>query len=408
MTDTQSLKYRWIILGLTAITGTLAVSIPTSCLPSLFKEISDDLGLSLVELGTIWGMGNLAAFFINIYGGFLVDRFGSKGLLVTLCLLAGITGALRGLSAGFLMLAVAVFMNSLIRAIIPIVSTKMIGIWFRGFNLATANGVGAMGMGLGLTLGPMISATYLSPALGGWRHVLFLYGGVSIAMAVVWTAFWRKPPAASVDPRPQIAVPFRQALTVLLKNKALWFVGFTVLFRSASVMGMMGYLPLYLRGQGWAPADADGALAAFFAASTISVIPLTMLSDRIGSRRAIMYPALVLMTLCVGLLSVAHGPVVWVLVVLGGMTMDGFLAIAATYVLETRGVGQANMGTAVGLVWTISQPGGIVGPPIGNSFASFSPGAPFIFWAALSLPALITLFFAREANPIPKDRQTER
>ncbi len=398
MTDTRSSNYRWIILGLCAITGTLAVSMPTSCLPALFKEISDDLGLSLVELGTIWGMGNLAAFFINLFGGFLGDRFGSKGLLISLCLLGGITGALRGLATGFLVLAVAVFVNSLIRSIIPIIFTKMIGIWFRGYNLATANGVGAMGMGLGLTLGPMISATYLSPLLGGWRHVLFLYGGISVAMAVAWLGLWRKPPSAAVEPAPKIAVPFRQALGVLAKNKALWFIGLTVLFRSACMSGMMGYLPLYLRGQGWAPADADGALAAFFAASTISVVPLTMISDRLASRRTLMFPALLLMTTCIGLLSVARGPEVWALVILGGMTMDGFLAIAATYVLETQGVGQANTGTALGLVWTISQPGGIFGPPLGNSFASISPGAPFIFWACLSLPAFVTLFFARETG----------
>jgi hypothetical protein len=44
---------RWYLLGLAALTHTLAAAIPFSCLPVLFEEISADLGLSLVQIGVV-------------------------------------------------------------------------------------------------------------------------------------------------------------------------------------------------------------------------------------------------------------------------------------------------------------------------------------------------------------------
>jgi len=39
-----------------ALTHTVAVAMPVMCMPVLFQEISEDLGLSLVQIGSIWGL----------------------------------------------------------------------------------------------------------------------------------------------------------------------------------------------------------------------------------------------------------------------------------------------------------------------------------------------------------------
>ena len=178
-------NYRWYMLALAVVSGTFVVAIPFSCMPVLFEEISKDLGLSLVQIGTIWGVTSLAGVFVSLIGGLLGDRFRIKPLMTTTCLLVGITGALRGLSVSFLTLAIAVFLNGVVRSIVPIIMTRTVGMWFRGRNLGTANGIASMGMGFGLMLGPMISATVLSPLLGGWRNVLFLYGAISAAVGIL-------------------------------------------------------------------------------------------------------------------------------------------------------------------------------------------------------------------------------
>ena len=398
MPEVPPSNYRWYMLTLCAATATLVISIPFSCMPVLFNEISKDLDLSLVQIGTIWGIASLAGVFVGLISGLLSDRFGMRLTLCVSCILVGITGALRGLSTDFLTLAVTVFFNGMARTILPIILTKQIAIWFKEKNFALANGIGAMGMGLGLMLGPMISATILSPLLGGWRNVLLLYGVVSVAIGILWLFFGRKPKKVASTIGYPNAASIRLGLSKLLRIRALWLIGLTIMLRTACVTGMMGYLPLYLRDRGLTAASSDNTLAIFFAASTIFVIPLSSLSDKLGSRKAILFPSLLVTSLCVGLLPLAQGITLWLLMILAGIFFDGFMAVISAMLLETDKVGLEYSGTALGLVFTIAQFGSVISPPLGNSFASTNPALPFVFWAALGVVALLPFIFTRETT----------
>ncbi len=384
------------MLALSVVTATFVVTMPFSCMPALFKEISEDLGLTLVQVGTVWGMSNLAGIFVSLIGGVVSDRFGVKLILSVSCFLVGITGALRGLADSFLALSVTVFINGILRMIIPITVTKAIGIWFKGEHLGAAMGISAMGMGFGLMLGPMISASIVSPLIGGWRNVMYLYGAVSLAVGLLWILFVKEPPRSDPANGYSGTVPIRRTVSDLLHIKALWLLGVTLLFRTGCIMGMTGYLPLYLRDQGWMPASADGALAAFYGVSTLCVVPLSFLSDRLGSRKAILFPALLVTLICFGLIPLVDGTPVWILMILSGIFMDGFMAVIVTLLLETEGIRPVHSGIALGLLFTISQIGAVISPPMGNSFASINPGLPFFFWAGLSLAGLLTLTPVKE------------
>jgi MFS family permease len=392
----NSLKKNWYILALVTITGTLVPTITFSCMPVLFPEIAKDLGLDLVQIGTIWGISSLAGIFVSILGGVLCDKFGIRAIMTIFCILTGITGALRGFSNDFISLTATVFINGLARLIIPITVTKAIGVWFKGPKLGMAQGIGAMGMGLGLMLGPLISATLLSPLLGGWRNVMFFYGAISGFVGIFWFFVKKQPPEILTAGEASARLPLRQALGKLLHLKALWLLGLTLMFRLGGLMGMTGYLPMYLQGKGWTEAAADGALSLFYAISAICVIPLSFLSDRLGSRKAIMLPALLVTIVCIGVLPVAPANLIWVLIALSGMFMDGFMALNTTMLMETEGVGMEYAGMAVGIIFTITQVGILLSPPIGNAFAEINTGLPFVFWFALSIAALIIFFFVKE------------
>lgn len=396
MTDAQNPSHKWFVLALLTITGTFVVSMPVSCMPALFKEISDDLGLSLVQIGTVWGLSSLAGVFISIPAGMLSDRFRVKPILVIFGILGGVTGALRGLSNSFLTLALTVFLNGLVRMILPVNVTRAVGTWFKGPRMGTAMGISAMGMGLGLFLGPMISASILSPLLGGWRNVLFFYGVLSLLVGLAWSFFKNESAYTAANAVIAPAVPIRQTLSRLVRIKVLWLMSIGLLLRTSCMMGVTGYLPLYLRSRGWEPAAADGALAVFYVMSALLVVPASLISDRLRSRKVVLVPAAVITTLSIGLLPLASGGAVWVLVMLAGMLMDGFMATLVTMLLETKGIGMHFAGVAIGVIFTISPVGGLISPPIGNSFASVGAGTPFFFWAALSLMSVIILMMLRE------------
>jgi MFS transporter, CP family, cyanate transporter len=391
-------RYRWFILAMLTLIGTFVAAIPASCMPPLFKEIAGDLNMNLVDIGLIWGIASLAGLFVSILGGILSDRLNGRIFIGVACVLVGITGAARGLSNSFATLALTVFLNGIVRLVLPVAITKIIGIWFKGRDLGMAQGIGAMGMGFGLMLGPLISGTVLSPWLGGWRHVMYFYGAIAVMMGALWLTYGREP-AVSVSPggSPQ-RISAGAALSRVLHNKYVWFLGLMLFFRISSLMSLTGYIPTYLKNIGWGEAGADGVLAAFYAVSTLLVVPLSSLSDRMGSRKPVLLVGLIVSAISVGLIPYASGAGVWTLVILSGFLMDSFMAIFTAMLLETEGVGPALSGTAIGVVFTMAQLGSSIFPPIGNRLASFGQQWPFIFWALLGAMALIPFFLVKETG----------
>jgi cyanate permease len=390
-------NYKWYVLTLAALTLTFTFAMQQICMTVLFKEISEDLGLSLVEIGMVWGIPSLAALFIVFLGGLLADRYGAKRVMGTACLVAGLAGAMRGVSVDFTSLALITFFFGLSIWIIPSAVFKTTAIWFSGRQLVVANGVVSAGMGFGFTVGSMISATILSPLLGGWENVLLLYGAMSIIVGLMWLLIMREPDRIGLASS-EGSVPLRQAISRVFPIKAVWLLGLTMLGYSGCIQGMVGYLPTYLRDIGWTVASADGTLATFTGVSTLGAIPLALLTDRLGSRKAVLFPILVVTIVGIALLSVVDNAMVWVLMIVVGLARDGFTAICLTMSTETEGVGAVYAGTAMGLVLTILNVGQFISPPLGNSLANTNPGFPFFLWAAFGLLALVTFCFVRETG----------
>ncbi len=400
MHDITSPRTRWLMLALMVATNALVATIPMSCLPVLFKEISGDLGLSLVQVGSVWGMANLAGLFMSLLAGVLADRFGTRRTLILFSLLTALTGAARGLSDSFGILVLTVFLNGAVRLVIPVAVTKNIGLWFRGGRLGLATGLGMMGMGLGLMLGPLISASVLSPWLGGWRHVMFFLGGVAGVMCLLWWLLAREAPEAPMETS---HIPILQAFRELVKVRPIWVMGITLMFRVGALMGITGYVPLYLRDfLDWSPGPADGTLSAFYAVSAAVVVPLTFLSDRIGSRRKIMIPALVAAVIGTVFMPIANGAAVWVLMIMHGMFLDTFMSLTTTLLMEQKDIKPEYFGTAIGMIFTMGLVGAVSGPPLGALFTGISGSAPFYFWAGLAFVALMIFSFVKLHRPSPR------
>jgi MFS family permease len=380
----QSLRYRWYILALAALTFTFVIAIPSMSLPVLFDEIAQELHLSLVQVGWIWGVGSVMGIVVGLLGGTIGDRIGPHRTLIGSCLLVGIVGAGRGLAWNFSSLAVTTFLLGFGQSAIPMNVHKTCGVWFAGPRLGTANGVVSVGMALGFMLGSLLAATVLSPLLGGWRNVLLLYGAIAVLFSGLWWLSQEKAsdPAAPATPSAQLTTG--AALRHVASIPNVWLFSLATLGVSACVNGTLGYLPLYLRDLGWSEASADSALAAFHAASMLAAIPFALLSDRLGERKGVLMVAALLVTSGVGLLALMHGVGVWLAVMLAGVTRDGFMAITMTAMMEIKGVGARYAGSATGLLMAWLGVGSVISPPLGNTLAAISPNAPFALWAGFA------------------------
>jgi cyanate permease len=399
--DSQnSRNYRLYVITLAALTCTFTVAMQQICMTVLFKEIAEDLGMSLVQMGVVWGVPAFAGLLAVFFAGLLSDRYGAPLVMGIACILAGTFGALRGTTDSFITLALVTLFFALPMWVIPSSVFKVTATWFSGRRLVVANGVVSAGMGLGFTVGALISATTLSPLFGSWRGVVFLYGGISVLIGLIWLLTVREHHQLRLGASLEKA-PLRQSIGRIFPIKSIWFLGLTLLGFSGCILGMIGYLPTYLRDIGWTTASADGALSVFSALSTLGVIPLTLLSARIGLRKALLFPVLIVTVVGVGLLPVVSDAMVWVIMIIVGVTRDGFMATALTISTETEGVGAVYAGTAMGLTQTLMSVGGLISPALGNSLADpANPAAPYPFflWATFGLLALIAFCFVKETG----------
>ncbi len=385
-------SFRWVMLGMAVLTAMLVVAMPSLSLPVLFSEISDDLGLSLVQIGVIWGMGSFTGMFIGLLGGTIGDRIGTRKTLIIACLLTGVFGALRGLTVDFTTFLASTFLLGLFQPSIAINLHKMTGQWFPRQQLGRANGLLSGGFGIGLLLGSLLSATVLSPALGGWRPVMYFYGVIAIIISLLWVVIHPRDDNKQEHAGSRSYVPLREGLPHIMRLRNVWLIALGALGIRACTSGLFGYLPTYLREIGWSATNADSALATFYAASILGVIPLSMLSDRFGSRREFLMGSALIMALGTGLLYIVEGPMVWVAVIIAGLFFDGFMSIYNTSVIEVEGVGGTYAGTALGFAALVRNIGGTLAPPLGNSLAIFGPSLPFALWAAMGALGVVAFY----------------
>ena len=376
---------------LSGLTNAVAVAAPTMSMPVLLPEISKDLNLTLVQAGLVWGISSLPVVLTGLLGGAAGDRFGAKRILIASCLLVGLAGALRGLSAGFPSLVATMFAFGILTPLIIMTNIKTAGMWFPSQELGFANGVLSMGMALGFLIGSIISATLLSPALGGWRNVFFFYGGLSAAFAIPWYLTRPEPAGARAGGTGSSTPSLLEGVLRVARLKNIWLLGLAVMGVSGSIQGLLGYLPLHLRALGWPDVRADGALGAFHTVSLLCVLPIALWSDRLGSRKTMLIGTALFTAVGIGLLSFIESSAVWGAVILAGLVRDGFMAIFLTTVIETRGVGLAYSGTATGFVMVFIGLGNLLAPPLGNGLAGIAAGAPFLFWSALTFFGILCM-----------------
>ena len=388
-------RNRWLLLGLATATYAFTVGAERMCLPVLFSEIAQDLDLSKVQVGVVWGMDPLAGVFVGLAGGLLVDRFGLARTVAVISFLAGLFGALRGLSTGFTSLALIMFMFGLAVAMMPTVVPKAAAMWFFGQNLALANSILVAGLTLGAVASTMTSATFLSPLFGSWRYVLILYGAPPAALGVVWF-FVAKGGRDHKAPAPASVTSFKESLFHVASTKQVWLLGLVQMGQMAAFIGLTGYLPLYLRETGLSPLKADGMMAILTGASALSAVPMGALSDRIGSRKKFLVPICVMMSASLALLPFAEGFSLWGLIAVNGLLRGGILPVILSMFVETEGISGQYAGTAIGIGMTLGMIGSFLSTPVGNGLAYIHPGLPFIFWASLSFAVLAGFFFVRE------------
>ena len=344
----------------------------------------------------IWGVGSGMAIFTALLGGAFIDVFGTRRTLVALCLATGLFGALRGFAVDFWSLLLFSFFFGMVQPILPMNFVKLNREWFPSRQLGFASGVMSAGFATGLMLGSRLSATVLSPLLGGWRPVMVLLGGCAIGLAIIWAIV--HPPTVR---RRKAQIDIRQIvrnLRYVARFRELWVIALAVFGVLGLMRGLVGYVPTYLREIGWGALEADSAITAFFFCSLIGVVPISHLSDRLGNRRIVMAFGTSMMTIGTFLMFLVgdHFWGVMLAMALAGFTFDSFMALKGASMTEIDGLEIAFVGSALGFGGVLQNLGSTITPPLGNALTTLDLNTPFLLWAASGLFATVMLLSYRK------------
>lgn len=278
----------------------------------LGKPISEEFGLSEVQLSWIIAAAVLNGSLWRLPAGMVTDRIGGRKVMTFLLLGSAVPAYLVSRADSYGMLLVLAFFvgfagNSFSSGI------AWNSAWqprhHQGFALGVfgAGNVGASVtkfVGPPLIAGTTVGATYLGIFPGGWRFVPVLYAVLLLAMAA---ATWFLAPQQ--DRAPGASQPLRQQLAPLRETRVWRFSLYYVAFFGAYV-ALAAWLPTYYMDN----FDVSLQTAAYLTATYIFPASLLRpyggwLSDRLGARR-VMYWALGTMLAVSAVLMMPNGHIV--------------------------------------------------------------------------------------------------
>ena len=396
-------KYRWVILGVSSAVMFVIMGMQWMSMPVLFFEISQETGIDLSKLQILWAIIPFAGLFSCFPAGILADKYGAYPLIGISSLLCSIFGGLRGISPDFTIMLIFTFLYGITSYIPVVVLPKLIGQWFGKNELGTAQGVTFAFYTAGAAVAMAISATVISPAIGGWKNTYLLYGGLSLVVTVFWYLLAGKKPAiskeddASIQTYSDFGGDFRGIIKTVIKDKDVWLLIAIYSIYMGGYIGFFGLFPGLLKEWGWSASAADLSLAVATIASIFGCILIPMLSDKIGSRRWVytislaIAGALAFISFIVG--RVPDSPLLWVMIIFLGL-FGGAMPIVFTIPMELKKIGPALSGSVVGLMNTGSNIAGTIYTLLGAYLLGFGPLLPGVLFGIFGflLSGLVMIF----------------
>ncbi len=365
-------------------------------MPVLFSSITNELDLTLLQIGVIWGCFSLGMTFGSFLGGLAGDRFKLYKVIGILCFMVALTNGLRALSFDYISLCVSMLLCGIaVGAAIPTVN-RVPGLYFPPGQLGLAVGITNSGFCIGAMLSTALGATFILPLVGSWRNVLFVYSTVCFILGCAWLALM----TGTQVPRQNSAhkgsdektVALHEALGVIFRSRDMWLILIVNVMLMGSFTAIMGYLPAYLANSGLPGNVGDSISSTLFFAGIAGALLVPLISDRIGRRKALIIACAVIMGAGTYLLTISNTVFLWVMVPLIGFAYMGVVALCYTIILELKGVNPAYKATSLGLAVTSQNIGGFLLPIVGGLLTVSNFAWPFILWSAAILVAALCLF----------------
>ena len=385
-------------------------------LAAFLVPVIEELGLSGVEAGLVTGAVQLSYIPLSLLSGLTIDRFGARKSLAIGLFIIGVAHVMRGLSTEFATLLLPTLLLGVGGTAVTFGLPKLVSELFPSDRSGTMSSVYIVGATLGSATVFALARSLIGPLLGGWRP-FFLYTGVLVvAFALFWSVvswyLW-----ARIDRVPEQETDqtfslesIRGDLISVFTHYGLLLLVIVGTMRLFITHGLSNWLPAILEARGMAPTLAGTLTSLFILVRILGIVGVPTLSDRYATRRLPIIICGIAGTL--GLLGLILADTIWTLslslVLIGTFLIGGLSPLIRAIPIEMDGIGPQLTAVANGLIFTVGEVGGFMGPflmgalnDVTGSFAT-----PLGLLAAASLVTAIAGYALNEPASLERPTST--
>ncbi len=297
MNSSSRIHYSWVVLGMGVLVVFGSLGLARFGYSMILPEMKEGLGIGSTGAGVLAASGLLGYLALSILGGVIASRIGARVVIAVGLLATGVGMILTGFANGLLMAVPCQLLAGMGSGASNVPVMGLLASWFAPKKLGLASGVAVTGSSLGLIfVGSIVPPILDANDEDGWRTAWFLFGGITIALAIIAIFLLRnKPPDKGVRPLGEEeghseTTPKAQGIHWghVYRSTAVWHLGLVYIAFGMSYIIFMTFFKEHLTLDGGYSDESAGNL--FMIMGCVSLLCGVIwgtVSDHIGRKRAL-------------------------------------------------------------------------------------------------------------------------